>query len=240
VSVPPKRRRRRSTGAEPAKRVVYVRRRVPGLLIIEGDADTLAAQGHTAFADRVEAIYRPQAADGRVRLRRERLRSLDDVRRLAHAKGDRYDAVLLLAHGSHGGVVLARDVFVDWRVAARVLAGARPAFLLAVCCNAGSATVTDTLFAQLSTLQRIVGSPETMTTKQAELANLELIAAISGNGLPRGYGTAINIFNAAATNGLLFTRTREEWESTTPMQRVLTDAAGSLGKVALREFLRSL
>lgn len=212
----------------------------PGLLIVEGDSDTLAVQGHSAFADAIEALVRPQVESGSLRFRRERLRTLHDVRRLAGAQRGTFNAVLLLAHGSHDGVMLARNTAFDWRSAARALTLARPKFLMAVSCNAGSATVTDILFSELPTLQRVVGSPEKMTTEHAQLARIELLAALWGKGLRREYGTALNVLNVIATNGLLFTRTRQEWESMTPMDRVLVDVAGSVGKLTLREVWRSL
>jgi len=67
----------------------------------------------------------------------------------------------------------------------------------------------DALFESIPSLERIVSSPAPLTILQARAAILELTFAVHGVPLPAEVGCLVNVLNAAATRGLLYTRTRE-------------------------------
>lgn len=199
---------------------------IPALLIIEGDAARMTAEGHATIADDIERTMARHVAEGRLRFRRVRLRSAKDVSTWSiMAKFARYDGIVLLGHGNERGVVAAPDVPMTWHAVGDALAPLYPRALLTVSCFGGMAEVTDTLFAKIPSLQVITGSPAALRADQAQLALLDLLLCIYGVEL-HDVGNLMLVVNGLMTEGVVFRRTREGLSSSSYLERVLLDHFG--------------
>ena len=199
----------------------------PGLLIVEGDAERLRREGHTQLTDRVAELLGPQVEQGHLRLMRKSLTSAQDVE-LAKmfAEFSTYDAAMILSHGSPLGVQAAPGVWMTWAEVAAAIAPTKPRYLLAVACFGGFSSATDALFDGIPTLERIVGSPAPLTTRQAQISILELWLAAYGSPLPPDWSLVTSALNAATTKGLLYTRTRTGRETSSASDRAIEDLIG--------------
>jgi hypothetical protein len=198
----------------------------PGLLLIEGDADTLAREGHTRFGDELHRTF--AGADG-LRFYREQLRSSAQVRgACVRAKFTRYPSIVMVAHGGPEGVMVAPDLALSWDEVGEALAPLEPKTIVAIACFAGLSGPTTSLFARIPTLNTIVGSPAPVTPSQATLAIFEATAAACLREVPTDAATLLLMLNAAVTEGVLFRRTRDGTTSASPEELALSDVFGLL------------
>ncbi|MBZ0116544.1 MAG: hypothetical protein K8H88_06110 [Sandaracinaceae bacterium] len=199
----------------------------PGLLIVEGDADTLRREGHTRLTDRLVKAVEPQVEQGLLRLKRQSIRSAKDLEAAKFlAQFSTYDAAMILAHGGPFGVQAASDVTMTWAEVAHAIAPTKPRYLLAVACFGALSSATDALFDGIPSLERIVSSPAPLTINQAQIAVMELLFAAYGAHLPAELGYMVNALNAASTKGLLYTRTRDGRDTSTSSDRAIEDLLG--------------
>jgi len=206
----------------------------PGLLLIEGDADTLKRQRHSALGDKIEQLSKSFTPQGQTRFLRVRLRTQNDIQLgRALATATRYPAIVLVAHGGPDGVVAGRGLRMSWPDVAEALAPLQPRLLLAVSCFGGLAGPTETMFKRIPTLTTIIGYAAPISIRQAQVATIEALMAAHGLDLPTEASFLLYTANAIASNGVLFRRTRAGLEQSSPGERALVDFAGIFAWLAM-------
>lgn len=208
---------------------------LPGLLVIEADADTLERQGHSKLGDELEQLARGEQGQS-LRFLRLRLRTEKDVRRAqAFAPLLRYPAIVLIAHGGPQGICVARDLAMTWHDVADSLAPLKPRALFAIACYGGSSGPTSALFDRIPTLQAVVGSPAPITIAQARLPMIEALTWAQNVEMPKDLSTLFLGLNAIGTNGVVFRRNRADFEVASPSDLLLADLFGAIVSAALSD-----
>jgi hypothetical protein len=207
---------------------------IPGLLIVEGNADRLEREGQSREIDRLERLLARLVDAGKLRIKRMKIRTeLDlDFARLFAPHG-RFDVVLLVAHGCTDGAEATATRSLPWEEIGRLVAPVQPRALLAMSCMAASAPPTRALFENVPTLVAIGGSPVTLSIRQAELALLELLFAAQGFVLPPLVSLCTSLYNAGETGGVIVWRHRETFGQATHEERLALDVFAVLAKVWL-------
>lgn len=207
---------------------------VPGILLVEGNADRLAREGMSTQLNRFEGLLGGLVDAGQLRVTRLRVRSESDLemaRILAPLA--RYDAVLLLAHGSVTEVEATDNRSLQWAEVAKMLAPIEPRALLAISCWAASSGPARALFEGIPSLAMIGGSPTLLSVRHAELAFIELVAAAFGLSMPREVSALASMYNAAETGGVVGWRRRETFEAASDDDHLLIDFGAALAKVLM-------
>ena len=199
----------------------------PGLLLIEGDADTLTRQGHTALGDEIARIAKSASPSSGLRFHRVPLRSERDVRLgESFARFARYPAIVLIAHGDPQGIVVGPRLAMNWDTAGRMLAPLEPRVIVPISCYGGMSGPALSLFHAIPSLETIVGSPAPISTDQARLATLEALVGAFGMEVPKEVSLLLLGLNALATDGILFRRSRETIMRATPTELMMMDLLG--------------
>lgn len=209
---------------------------VPGLLVIEADAETVRRQGHCHVIDSVEKGLASKVREGKIRFKRFPIFGRDDLTEgasLARAGVAKYDAVIIVGHGDPQGIVAAPDLGVTWGATAEALAPLEPRALLAISCFAASTTPLSALFGGIPSLQIVMGSPVFLNARQAQAAIVELLALLWGFDIPPELSAAAAMFNALATRGVVFKRARPGFESATRGQLAWIDILSLVARAVL-------
>ncbi len=222
-----------ASGIEPPPRW---RPQCPGLLIVEGNARRLRAEGHTRVNDEVQRALGRCVQGGQLRLQRIPLTSARDLATAKMmAEWSTYDAVVILAHGGPSGVEIAPGLSISWQEVAESLAPTEPKLVVAIACFGGLNHVCDALFRGIPSLRRVVGSPAPLTIREATLATFEAVLTALGAEIPQDASVILNVINALATKGVVLSRTRHAVETTDASAALLEDLIGILLWAALHE-----
>lgn len=207
----------------------------PGLLVIEAGAKRLRHEGHTRVVDTLWDGLREQRESGHLRMLRYGVDSLSDLEfGMGLAKLTTYDGVVILGHGSSDGhIEAAPGIPLPWEVAGRALAPLKPRVVLAVSCYGGAAGPTRDLFDTIPSLDVVMGSPVPLTSHQALLAMMELVPRIYGVDPPKELSWLMTILNAVATGGIVWCRTREDFERNSDVQNATEDLIAIVAKLLI-------
>lgn len=208
------------------------------LLVIEGNANVLRSQGHTRVVDTIEQALSTWVQQDLLRYSRVRITSGDDLRfqrAVAQAFAPKFNAILLLAHGSHMGADAAPGISMSWDEVGEALAPLAPKAILAISCMAAASGPSDSLFKTIPTLTALGGSATTLTANQAGLAALQLIPAAFGQAPDPTLSAFGTLINAADTGGLVFWRSRTSFEATGDFDRLMGDVCAIIGAELLSE-----
>lgn len=117
-----------------------------------------------------------------------------------------------------------------WEDVGFALAPMCPRTILAVSCNAAASGPAQALFENIPSLCALGGSPATLTSTQAGIAALQLLAAAYGNPPDTDISTLATLFNAADTGGIVIWRRRSTFTAATDVDRLLVDVLAVLAK----------
>jgi hypothetical protein len=183
-----------------------------GILVVEGDAGTLRQQGLLGGIDSVETMLRSTVNAGALRFLRYAVESSEDVdmgRALAEVFP--HDGVIVVAHGNPQAAMVAPNHLMPWGDVARSLAPTKPRVALVVSCYGGMSTGAHEFFANIPSLQLFIGSPVDVAMSQTVGGFIEFFAELRGARLDSGWSAIVVGVNAWITGGMVFRRSRDEW-----------------------------
>lgn len=203
--------------------------RPPSILIIEGAATLLRAQGHLGFVDELVRCLKPSERQGTLSVSRVSLDTRDDVDAArALAEHFPHSGVLLLGHGSPTHFQVTKDALLSWAEVGDALAPVRPRVIMGVSCFGGQAGVADELFRRVPTLDVILGSPIPTNTRQWLPAVVEFLITVHGRSIPDEISALASFYNGLFTQGLVFRRTREGHAALSEIDRSAQDLVATL------------
>lgn len=183
------------------------------LLIIEGDADKLAADGLSQAEIFAEVARQYLGVEAHV------IKATDSgtlCAGLAATQHLMFDNIVFIGHGNAEGFkLLPGDAgFVRWPVLPKYIEALRPHRLLFIACKSGRTPTARDLFDGLPTLQDIFASPINMNRSQAGGVTLvALVSVVSGRQIDSTVLLGLRAAHALVTRGLLFHYTRDEHEA---------------------------
>lgn len=184
---------------------------VPGrLLILECDADRLAAQGVTLGHDVAQAAALVPGATCHLvgsRTKDQLLAALACAERDAGGFG----AVVIVGHSNVDGLRMASDLFADWRAVGRWLEPFRPRRLILVACEAGRWLPSKALFDTLPSLQQIYGAPVPASERESRYVVPLVPYLLLGGRLKPDQRRLLQVLNFVVTRGLVFCQTRQQF-----------------------------
>lgn len=138
----------------------------PRVLIIEGDADTLARQGLSRAHQVAEQV---RVIGGEPDIWKVN-RSGDLWAGLLSRAGQRYRAVVVVGHGCTQGVQLCADAGItEWSTLGGVLSAWKPASVGFISCSVGRSMNARILFTKMPSLKEVIASKTVVSAVQASL-----------------------------------------------------------------------
>jgi hypothetical protein len=195
-----------------------------GILVVEGDAGTLRHQGLLGAIDSIETMLRPTVDAGGLRFKRYSVESSEDVDAgRTFAKFFSHDGVIVVAHGNPEAAMVAPHLLMSWADVARSLAPTKPRVALVVSCHGGMSTGAHEFFANIPSLQLFIGSPVEVAMSQTVGGFIEFFAELRGARLDDKWSLIVAGLNAIFTGGMVFRRSRDEWNGNLPGAWVAQD-----------------
>jgi hypothetical protein len=185
------------------------------VLVLECDADTLAAQGFSIAGALHRTASVGVSADDVVHVRAKSLgqllMALGDLR----LRRSGFGLIVVVGHSNRNVICLAPDVAVPWATFAAWLAPFSPKHLILIACEAGRWLPARAMFGGLKTLRDIFASPLTITERQAAPFHA-LVPYLSHAGrLAEGGQDMLRVARAAAfalaDGSTIFHHTRREF-----------------------------
>ena len=195
-----------------------------GILVVEGDSGTLRRQKLLGTINGIEAVLRTSVQSGALRFMRYAVESAKDVdtgRRWAGWAP--HDGVVLVAHGNPQAAMVAPNLMMSWSDVARSLAPTKPRVAMVISCHGGMSTGAHEFFANIPSLQLFIGSPVEVAMSQTIGGFVEFFAELGGARLDSGWSAVVAGLNAALTGGMVFRRSRDEWNGNVPGTWVVQD-----------------
>jgi hypothetical protein len=192
---------------KPASSAAVVR---PGLLIIECDANKLAADG-LAVGETLSALMRrlhPRIPIELIRtsILAELQRSLGDVGNI-HG---RFRLVLLIGHSNETGIQWTSDTFLAWNEVGSWLQYFEPDSVFLTACKGGRLSVVQKLFGAMPKLKRVYGSPTALSINQNHPVVICTLDELGRRGLTSDVRRIVQTASFLLTKGVVFRWTRKD------------------------------
>lgn len=210
----------------------------PWIIAVEGDATTIRSQGLSAILDQMEVMLRPMVDTGAVSFRRQAVETsagLDGAMRWVGLLSLKAAGVMLVGHGNPEGFQIAQDRFMSWKEVATHLAKLEPRVVMLLTCHGGMGRIAELLFEAVPSLQIVLGTPTQTTVNENYTAVGEFLIEVLGFAVPKELSAYLTVLNGLVTGGVVFRRTREGVQRSSPAEMALQDFAAVLGKLLLFE-----
>lgn len=202
-----------------------------GILVVEGDSCALRRQGLLGHIDAIEATLHTIVQSGALRFQRYAIAESKDVDTGRFwAEWFPHDGVIVVAHGNPQAAMVAPDLMMSWGEVARSLAPTKPRVAFVVSCYGGMSTGAHEFFANIPSLQVFIGSPVDVSMGQTLSGFVEFFAELRGTRLDPGWSMVVTGLNAWLTGGMVFRRSREEWNGNLPGAWLAQDLVALLSK----------
>lgn len=213
-------------------------RNPPLILAVEGDAATIRRQGLSRILDEMEAMLRPLVDGNAMGFRREAIETseaLDGAMVWVDLLSWKAAGVMLVGHGNPEGFQIAQDRFMTWEEVATHLAKLEPCVVMLLTCHGGMGRTAELLFETVPSLRVVLGTPATTTTNENYTAVVEFLVEALGIRVPKELSGYLTVLNGLVTGGVVFRRTREGVQRSSPAEMALQDIAAIFGKLLLFE-----
>jgi hypothetical protein len=198
------------------------------VLIVQCDTATLTRQNlalGNVFQERVKLAF-PRNPVYLVRSYSEadlleELRNLDELRKP-------YRTIVVIGHSNKNGLQISSDRFIDWKGVAKWFERLEPHRIILIACEAGRWLPCTALFEGIPTLKDIFGSPVPANKDQAYVVLFRVLNILGTKKEDRDLVRLMQVGNFLITKGVMFNRTRDEYESSGSAEGVLWNQAESI------------
>ena len=136
---------------------------------------------------------------------------LEELRKL-HDIGKPYRNIVIIGHSNQSGLQISSDRFVSWKGVANWFEQFEPHRIILIACNAGRWLPCAALFDGISALKEIFGSPIPASKDQGYVVLFRVLNILGAKKEDRDLIHLMQVGNFLMTKGLMFSRTRREYE----------------------------
>lgn len=194
------------------KMVTKIDHRRKALLIIECDSSKLKNQGLAVgkgLQTTVQLAYQQNTVDLIQSYKTADL--LEELGKL-HEKRQPYRDIIIIGHSNERGLQISSDRFDDWSVIASWIELFEPHRVFLIACHAGRWLPCASLFDGIPTLKEIFGSPVPANRDQVYFVVSLVLYRLGVKKMDTEIVKLMQGLNLLATQGLMFSRTRLEYE----------------------------
>jgi hypothetical protein len=190
----------------------YIDGRRKALLIIECGSLKLSSQG-LALGDGLQSSVQlafPRNTVDQIKSyeTHDLLEKLGKLR----GKGKPYRDIVVIGHSNEQGLQISSDRFDDWPVIANWIEPFKPHRIFLIACHAGRWLPCASLFNGIPTLKEIFGSPVPANRDQVYFVMSLVLHRLGAKKIDAEFVKLMQGINLLTTQGLMFSRTRREYE----------------------------
>ena len=188
-------------------------RRRKALLIVECDSAKLALQ-NLALGNNLQNAVKLGFPQNPINLISSYAEAdlLEELRTL-YETGKPYRNIIIIGHSNQNGLQISSDRFINWEGVANWFKPFEPHRIILIACNAGRWLPCAALFDGIPTLKEIFGSPVPASKNQAYIVLLRILHILGVKKEDNELVRLMQVGNFFATQGLMFRRTRVEYEN---------------------------